>query len=66
MKQLKDRVCSSIAMVLDKAEKIGREKKEWTIDELYKASDIVKDMSESLKDLSKMHYYLSEHADERY
>lgn len=66
MKQLKDRVCSSIAMVLDKAEKIGREKKEWTIDELYKVSDITKDMAEALKDLSKMHYYLSEHADERY
>ena len=29
-------------------------------------SDIVKDMSESLKNLSKMHYYLSEHADERF
>jgi hypothetical protein len=53
-------------MILDKAEKIGREKKEWTIDEVYKASDIVKDMAEALKDLSKMHYYLSEHADERY
>lgn len=66
MKQLKDRVCASIEMILDKAEKIGREKKEWTIDEVYKASDIVKDMAESLKDLAKMHHYLSEHADERY
>ena len=66
MKQLKDRVCSSIEMILEKAEKIGREKKEWTIDEVYKASDIVKDMAEALKDLSKMHYYLSEHTDERY
>jgi gamma-glutamyl:cysteine ligase YbdK (ATP-grasp superfamily) len=66
MKHLKDRVCLSIEMILDKAEKIGREKKEWTIDEVYKASDIVKDMAEALKDLSKMHHYLSEHADERY
>lgn len=66
MRQLKDRVCSSIAMILEKTEKVGREKKEWTIDELYKVSDITKDMAESLKDLSKMHYYLSEHADERY
>jgi hypothetical protein len=66
MRQLKDRVCSSIEMILEKAEKIGKEKKEWSIDELYKASDIVKDMSESLKNLSKMHYYLSEHADERF
>ena len=59
MKQLKDRVCAGIEMVLDKSEKIGREKKDWTIDELYKMTDIV-------KDLSKMHYYLSEHSDERY
>lgn len=66
MRQLKDRVCSSIEMILEKAEKIGKEKKEWSIDELYKASDIVKDMSESLKNLSKMHYYLSEHTDERF
>lgn len=66
MKQLKDRVCSGIEMILEKSEKIGREKKDWTIDEVYKMSDIVKDMAESLKDLSKMHYYLSEHADERY
>lgn len=66
MRQLKDRVCSSIEMILEKAEKIGKEKKEWSIDELYKASDIVKDMAEALKDLSKMHYYLSEHADERF
>lgn len=66
MRQLKDRVCSSIETILEKAEKIGKEKKEWSIDELYKASDIVKDMSESLKNLSKMHYYLSEHTDERF
>mgnify|MGYP000726112271 CR=1 FL=1 len=66
MKQLKDRVCAGIEMVLDKSEKIGREKKDWTIDELYKMTDIVKDCAESLKDLSKMYYYLSEHSDERY
>lgn len=66
MKQLKDRVCAGVQMVLDKAEKVGREKKDWTIDELYKMSDIMKDSAESLKDLAKMHYYLSEHSDERY
>ena len=48
MKQLKDRVCSGIEMVLEKSEKIGREKKDWTIDELYKMTDIIKDCAESL------------------
>lgn len=66
MKELKDRVCQGIEMILEKSEKIGREKKEWTIDELSKASDIVKDMAESLKDLAKMHYLLSEHSEEKY
>ena len=66
MKVLKDRVCSGIEMILEKSEKIGREKKEWSIDELYKSADIVKDMAEALKDLSKMHYYLSEHSMEKY
>lgn len=57
-----DRVHQSIEMILEKSEKIGVEKKEWSLDELYKASDIVKDMAEALKDLSKA----SEHSMERY
>lgn len=57
-----DRVHQSIEMVLEKAEKIGVEKKEWSLDELFKASDIVKDMAEALKDLSKA----SVHSMERY
>ena len=36
-----DRVHQSIEMILEKSEKIGVEKKEWSLDELYKASDIV-------------------------
>lgn len=66
MKVLKDRICSGIEMILEKSEKIGREKKEWTLDEVWKASDIVKDMAEALKDLAKVHYILSEHSEEKY
>ena len=50
---INDRVCQSLEMILEKAEKIGTEKKEWSLDELYMASDIVKDIAEALKDLSK-------------
>ena len=57
-----DRICQSIEMVLEKSEKFGTEKKEWSLDELYKAADIVKDMAEAYKDLSKA----SEHSIERY
>lgn len=66
MKVLKERVCVGIETILEKSEKIGREKKEWTIDELSEAADIVKDMAEALKDIAEMHYYLSEHSVERY
>jgi hypothetical protein len=66
MEQLKNRICVGIEMILEKSEKISREKKEWSLEELYKASDIVKDMSEALKNLSKMHYYLAEHSMERF
>jgi hypothetical protein len=66
MNELHDRICTSIEMVIEKSEKIGREKKEWTLDEVYKISDVVKDMSEALKDLAKAHYYLSEHSAERF
>lgn len=66
MKAIKDRICASIEMILEKAEKIGREKKEWSLDEVYKASDIVKDMADSLKDLAKVHYILSEHSEEKF
>lgn len=66
MKILKERVCSGIEMILEKSEKIGREKKEWSLQELSEASDIIKDMAESLKNLAKMHHYLSEHSMEKY
>lgn len=66
MEQLKNRICVGIEMILEKSEKISREKREWSLDEVYKASDIVKDMAEALKDLSKMHYYLSEHSMEKF
>lgn len=66
MKVLKDRICAGIEMILEKSEKIGREKKEWSIEEVSKASDIVKDMAEALKDLAKVHYLLSEHSEERF
>lgn len=66
MEQLKNRICVGIEMILEKSEKISREKREWSLDEVYKASDIIKDMAEALKDLSKMHYYLSEHSMEKF
>lgn len=66
MKMLKERTCSGIEMILDKFEKIGREKQEWTFDEVCKAADVIKDMPESIKNIAQMHYYLSEHSMEKF
>lgn len=57
MEETKKRIHTGIEMVLEKVEKISREKKEWSIDEVFKVSDIVKDMAEALKDLSKASEY---------
>lgn len=66
MEEYKKRICSGINMVLEKAEKIGREKREWSLEEVGEMSDIVKDMAEALKDIAKTHYYLSEHSIEKF
>lgn len=63
---LKDRVYDGIKMVVDKAEKVGKEKKEYSMDDLGKMSDVVKDCAEAIKDLAKAHYYMAEHSEEKY
>lgn len=66
MEEYKKRICAGISMVLEKSEKIGREKREWSLEEVGEMSDIVKDMTEALKDIAKTHYYLSEHSIEKF
>lgn len=53
-------------MILDKAEQIGRSEEKWSLEEVMYMSDITKDMSETLKNLAKTNYYLSEHSIKRY
>lgn len=38
----------------------------WSLEEVMYMSDITKDMSETLKNLAKTNYYLSEHSIKRY
>lgn len=66
MNKHKERICDGLEMYLEKLEKIGKEKKEWSLRELGEVSDIVKDMAEAYKDLAKAHYYLSERSIEKY
>lgn len=62
----KEKIHKGMQMVLEKAEHIGRTETMWSMDELSAMSDITKDMSESLKNIAKTHYYLSEHSIKRY
>lgn len=66
MEELKKRICAGITTVLEKSEKISREKREWSLEEVGEMSDVYKDMAQAYKDLAKAHYYMSEHSMERY
>ena len=59
MERLKEWICQGMEMVLEKSEEISRDKRDWSMDELGKASDIVKDMAEAYKDLIKSQHYYS-------
>lgn len=52
--------------VLEKADTIYKNKSGWTVEELGKFVDILKDLSEISKNVAKTHYLLSEHSIERY
>lgn len=59
MEQLKTWICQGMEMVLEKSEEICRDKHDWSLEELGKASDIIKDMAEAYKDLAKSQQYYS-------
>lgn len=60
------RIYNGLDMIGEKAEKIGREKTEWSLCELGYMSDIEKDMAETFKNLMKIHVMTSEHSVEKY
>lgn len=63
---MKEHIYDGLKMVAEKAEKIGREKTEWSLDELGKMADIEKDMAKAFKCLIKTHIMLNEHSIEKY
>lgn len=66
IKKIHERIYKGLDMISEKAEKIGREKSEWSLDELGKMADIEKDISKSFKNLIKVHIMLGEHSIEKY
>lgn len=66
MKKIHERIYKGLDMISEKAEMIGRAKPEWSLCELGDMADIEKDISESFKNLIKVHVMTSEHSVEKY
>jgi hypothetical protein len=66
MKKIHERIYKGLDMISEKAEMIGRAKSEWSLNELGEIADIQKDISESFKNLIKVHVMTSEHSVEKY
>lgn len=57
---------SGVRMMMDKIEKISREKGAWSLMEMGELSDIMKDLAMTEKAIAKAHHYYSESSDEVY
>lgn len=65
-KKLYDDFHSGVRMMMDKIEKIAKEKSSWTLCEMGEMSDIMKDLAMTEKGIAKAHHYYSEKSDEAY
>lgn len=55
-----------VRMIMDKVEKMAREKSTLTFVEISNIADIMKDLAVTEKSIAKAHYYYAEKSDERY
>lgn len=66
MEMIKKRIVSGWDMVMQLSEKIGKEKTEWSLCDLGKAADIVKDQSKTFKNLIEVEVMVAESGLEKY
>lgn len=66
IEQIKKRIVSGWDMTMQLAEKIGREKKEWSLCDAMKSADIIKDLSKTFKNLVEVESMLSKDGVEKY
>lgn len=66
IEQIKKRLLSGWDMTMQLSEKIGREKKEWSLCDAMKSADILKDLSKTFKNLVEVESMLSETDVEKY
>ena len=65
-KRLYDDIHSGVRMMMDKLEKIGKEKEMWSISEMGCVADILKDLAKTEKCIAKAHKFYDEHSEEMY
>ena len=64
--KLYDDFHSGVRMMMDKVEKIAKSESDWSLDEMGKLADIMKDLAMTEKGIAKAHHCYSEHSDKRY
>ena len=57
---------SGVRMMMDKIEKIAKEEDKWSLDDMGKLADMMKDLAMTEKGIAKAHYCYSEHSDKVY
>lgn len=57
---------SGVRMMMDKIEKIAKEKSSWTLCEMGEVADMIKDLAMTEKGIAKAHHYYAEKSDEVY
>lgn len=57
---------SGVRMMMDGLERVVRSEEKWSLDDMGKVADIMKDLAMTEKAIAKAHYCYSEHSDKRY
>lgn len=64
--KLYDDFHSGVRMVMDKIEKMAREKGSWTLAEIGCLADVLKDLAKTEKSIAIAHEHYIEHSEEMY
>lgn len=64
--KLYDDFHSGVRMMMDGLERVVRSEEKWSLDDMGKVADIMKDLAMTEKAIAKAHYCYSEHSDKRY
>ena len=59
-------IMTGAEMLVDKLSTISRSKEKWSMEEMGCVADILKDVSESYKNVAKAHIIFSSHSPEKY